>query len=593
MEEQWILYTKKADFGALATRFQIDPVIARVIRNRDVATEEEYAAYLGETSALHDPHLFKDMDRGVALIKEAIDGGKKIRIICDYDVDGIMSNFILFEGLKAVGANVDYRIPDRVVDGYGMNEEMVREAHDAGVEVLITCDNGIAALLPIAYAKNLGMTVVVTDHHEVPFEYSDEGDKEYQISTADAVIDPKQEDCPYPYKQICGAMVVYKFLQVLYPLCGKEAEEVNRFVEMVAMATICDVMPLLDENRTMVKWGLQELNRTWNYGLRALIRSKELELGQVQSYHVGFVLGPCINASGRLESAMLAMDLLLEQNYDHALELASRIVALNEERKELTEKAVASAIEQVNTTTLATDRVLIIYLADTHESIAGIVAGRVKEHFYRPTIILTDSEDGMLKGSGRSIEAYNIHEALTECQDLLVKFGGHPMAAGLSLKAINLDVFRHQMNILCDLTEEEMRQKVYIDVEMPFGYVSFPLISQLSLLEPCGNGNSKAHFAQRNVRVKSARVMGKNQNVLKLRLEGEDGATLDGIYFRPQDFLDRIREWYGEEQCDMMLRGWLNNVRIDVVYYPQINEFNGTRSMQIKLEYYKKSAEPV
>ena len=586
MNEKWIVYNKKADFYRLSEQFHIDPVIARVIRNRDIVSPEEFERYLGDDGSLYDPHSMKDMDKGVQLIQDAIIEQKKIRIISDYDVDGIMSNYILYQGLLRCNAQVDYRIPDRITDGYGMNENMVREAHDAGIEVLLTCDNGIAALLPIAYAKNLGMTVVVTDHHDIPFEYDEDGKKEYLQSVADAVIDPKQPDCNYPFKHLCGAGVAYKFIQTLYAICGVDVQEAERFIEFVALATICDVVDLRDENRILVKRGLAELNRTGNYGLRALIKVNNLGMHQLQSYHLGFVLGPCINATGRLETAKLAMELLLEEHYDTALERAERLKALNDERKEMTQTGVAAAIEQVETTTLADDRVLVIYLPNTHESLAGIIAGRIRERYYRPTLIVTDSEGGMLKGSARSIEAYNMHDALTECKDLLTAFGGHPMAAGFSLPAKNLEYFRHKLNVLCELTEEDLTPKLYIDVPMPIDYIHFDLIEQLEQLEPFGKGNEKPLFAQKNLKVLSARVMGRNANLLKLELECENGARMEGIYFEVEAFMENIKAWFGEAEWDQMMKGWLNKVALDIAYYPSINEYNGIRAMQIVIKSY-------
>lgn len=586
MNEKWIVYNKKADFYRLSEQFHIDPVIARVIRNRDIVSPEEFERYLGDDGSLYDPHSMKDMDKGVQLIQNAIIEQKRIRIISDYDVDGIMSNYILYQGLLRCNAKVDYRIPDRITDGYGMNENMVREAHDAGVEVLLTCDNGIAALLPIAYAKNLGMMVVVTDHHDIPFEYDEDGKKEYLQSVADAVIDPKQPDCNYPFKHLCGAGVAYKFIQTLYAICGVDVQEAERFIEFVALATICDVVDLRDENRILVKRGLAELNRTGNYGLRALIKANNLGMHQLQSYHLGFVLGPCINATGRLETAKLAMELLLEEHYDTALERAERLKALNDERKEMTQKGVAAAIEQVETTTLADDRVLVIYLPNTHESLAGIIAGRIRERYYRPTLIVTDSEGGMLKGSARSIEAYNMHDALTECKDLLTAFGGHPMAAGFSLPAKNLEYFRHKLNVLCELTEDDLTPKLYIDVPMPIDYIHFDLIEQLEQLEPFGKGNEKPLFAQKNLKVLSARVMGRNANLLKLELESENGARMEGIYFEVEAFMENIKAWFGEAEWDQMMKGWLNKVALDIAYYPSINEYNGIRAMQIVIKSY-------
>lgn len=589
MKEQWMIYSKRADFQALSERFHIDPVIARIIRNRDYETDEEYDQYLNARRDLYDPRLMKDMEKGAQIMKDAIDRKDKIRIISDYDVDGVMSNYILYQGLTKCGADVDYRVPDRIADGYGMNEMMVREAYDSGIRTIITCDNGIAALLPIAYAKNLGMTVIVTDHHDVPFEYDEDGHKEYILSSADAVIDPKQVECRYPCKQLCGAGVAYKFMQVLYPLCGINVEETEKFIEFVAIATICDVMELRGENRALVRWGLEELSRTGNLGLRALIRVCDLGDKKIQSYHVGFILGPCINSTGRLENAKIAMELLVENNYDKALERAAELKQLNDTRKTMTEQGVEAAITVIEESDLMDDPILVVYLEHTHESLAGIIAGRIRERYYRPTLIITDSEDGELKGSGRSIESYNMFEALTECKDLLSKFGGHPMAAGFTLQARNLDYLRHKLNLLCELTEDDLTHKLHIDMEMPIDYIRFDLIEQLNLLEPFGKGNEKPAFAQKRLSVRSARVMGKNGNLLKLQMESDTGARIEGIYFRVEEFMDNIKVWFGETEWDQMMKGWINHVTLDVIYYPSINEYNGMRALQIVIKSYQPS----
>lgn len=590
MNETWIALNKKADFYALAEKFQIDPVIARVIRNRDVIGEEAFERYLDARVPLYSPRLMKHLEKGVEIIREAIVRQEPIRIISDYDVDGVMSNYILYRALCRCNAKADYRIPDRIADGYGMNENMVKEAYDAGIRVLLTCDNGISAYEAVAYAKQLGMQVVITDHHDIPFKYDDEDHKQYLIPPADAVIDPKQKDCAYPYKHLCGAGVVYKFIQVLYEACGIEVEAAEEFIEFVAMATICDVMELTDENRILVKRGLAEMSRTGNIGLRALIRANELDKKKLQAYHVGFVLGPCINSTGRLQNARLSMELLLTEDYDAAEKQAQYLKQLNDERKEMTVRGVEFAIEQVETTTLADDRVLVLYLPDTHESLAGIIAGRIRERYYRPTIILTDSEPGLLKGSARSIDGYNMYDALTECRELLVKYGGHPMAAGMTLQAKDLEYFRHKLNVLCELTEEDLKPKLYIDVPMPIDYITFELIEQLELLEPFGKGNEKPVFAQKNLKVRSAKVLGRNGNLLKLEFESENGACMEGIYFQVEEFLGNIRSWFGEAECDQMLKGWLNSVVLNVAYYPAINEFNGMRAMEIVVKSYLPAA---
>ena len=511
--ERWVLLRKGADFEAIGKKYQISPRLACLIRNRDVIGEEAVDRYLnGTISDLYDGMLMKDMDKAIDILKEKILEDKKIRVIGDYDIDGVNATYILLEGLERLGADVDSDIPDRISDGYGLNRHLVERAYEAGVDTLITCDNGIAAADEIAYGKEMGMTVIVTDHHEVPFDEQD-GEKRYRIPPADAVMDPKQQDCLYPFKGLCGAAVAYKLMEALWESMGKDSADLDDLIENVAIATIGDVMDLEDENRIFVKEGLQMLRRTKNPGLKALIECTGIDKNSLNSYHIGFVLGPCINASGRLDTAKRALELLRAGTQKEADILAGDLKALNDSRKDMTEEAVKQAEEQVETTTISKDKVLVVYLPDCHESLAGIVAGRIRENYYKPVFVLTDAEEGV-KGSGRSIDGYHMYEELNKCKELLTKFGGHRLAAGLSLPKENVGKFREMLNKNCTLTEEEMKEKVTIDMEMPFGCVTEGLVKELELLEPFGKGNTKPVFAARDVTLLGARILGKNRNVL-------------------------------------------------------------------------------
>ena len=534
-----MLQTKRADFNALARKFSISPVTARIIRNRDVADEKEIERYLyGTVRDLYDPRLLKDMDRAVFLLKEAIDQGRRIRIVGDYDIDGVCSTYLLYQGIKRCGGRVDYQIPERIRDGYGINENIIRKASEDGIDMIITCDNGIAAVEQIRLAKELGMTVVVTDHHEV---FRDEQGTEL-LPPADAVVNPKQESCSYPFKGICGAMVAYKVICGLYERMGFGASDLEELMEFAAIATAGDVMDLQDENRIMVKEGLKRIAHTQNLGLKALIHVNNLEDRPLTAYHIGFVIGPCMNASGRLSTAKRALNLLLCRDREEAAALAADLKALNDSRKDMTAKGVEEAAEMVENTSLHEDRVLVIYLPKCHESLAGIIAGRIRERYNKPVFVLTKAEEGV-KGSGRSIETYHMFRELTKCRELLSKFGGHPMAAGLSLPEENVKPFRQMLNENCTLTEEDMAQKVLIDVPMPISYVNMPLIRQLSLLEPFGKGNTKPLFAQKNVRIENCRVFGKNRNVVKMKLFDENGCEAQGVWFGEGDaFVERIKE---------------------------------------------------
>ncbi|MEI3388313.1 MAG: single-stranded-DNA-specific exonuclease RecJ [Lachnospiraceae bacterium] len=585
--ERWVLLRKGADFEAIGKKYQISPRLACLIRNRDVIGEEAVDRYLnGTISDLYDGMLMKDMDKAIDILKEKILEDKKIRVIGDYDIDGVNATYILLEGLERLGADVDSDIPDRISDGYGLNRHLVERAYEAGVDTLITCDNGIAAADEIAYGKEMGMTVIVTDHHEVPFDEQD-GEKRYRIPPADAVMDPKQPDCLYPFKGLCGAAVAYKLMEALWESMGKDSADLDDLIENVAIATIGDVMDLEDENRIFVKEGLQMLRRTKNPGLKALIECTGIDKNSLNSYHIGFVLGPCINASGRLDTAKRALELLRAGTQKEADILAGDLKALNDSRKDMTEEAVKQAEEQVETTTISKDKVLVVYLPDCHESLAGIVAGRIRENYYKPVFVLTDAEEGV-KGSGRSIDGYHMYEELNKCKELLTKFGGHRLAAGLSLPKENVGKFREMLNKKCTLTEEEMKEKVTIDMEMPFGCVTEGLVKELELLEPFGKGNTKPVFAARDVTLLGARILGKNRNVLKLQVQDVNGCRIEAMLFHhADDFLGKLEEQYGKTEVEALLKGRGRQIRISMTYYPDINEYMGKKTPQIVVTHYR------
>lgn len=585
--ERWVLLRKGADFEAIGKKYQISPRLACLIRNRDVIGEEAVDRYLnGTISDLYDGMLMKDMDKAIDILKEKILEDKKIRVIGDYDIDGVNATYILLEGLERLGADVDSDIPDRISDGYGLNRHLVERAYEAGVDTLITCDNGIAAADEIAYGKEMGMTVIVTDHHEVPFDEQD-GEKRYRIPPADAVMDPKQPDCLYPFKGLCGAAVAYKLMEALWESMGKDSADLDDLIENVAIATIGDVMDLEDENRIFVKEGLQMLRRTKNPGLKALIECTGIDKNSLNSYHIGFVLGPCINASGRLDTAKRALELLRAGTQKEADILAGDLKALNDSRKDMTEEAVKQAEEQVETTTISKDKVLVVYLPNCHESLAGIVAGRIRENYYKPVFVLTDAEEGV-KGSGRSIDGYHMYEELNKCKELLTKFGGHRLAAGLSLPKENVGKFREMLNKNCTLTEEEMKEKVTIDMEMPFGCVTEGLVKELELLEPFGKGNTKPVFAARDVTLLGARILGKNRNVLKLQVQDVNGCRIEAMLFHhADDFLGKLEEQYGKTEVEALLKGRGRQIRISMTYYPDINEYMGKKTPQIVVTHYR------
>lgn len=572
MNSKWMVYAKKADFKQIASEYGIDQVLARIIRNRDICGSKDIDMYLnGNLNDIHNPHSMKDADKFVDIITKKIEEHKPVRIIGDYDIDGICSIYILFCGLKAAGADVDYVVPHRINDGYGINEHLIDNAINEGIDTIVTCDNGIAAYNQVRYAKDNGITMIVTDHHDVPFEIKDDK-KVYIVPPADAVINPKQADCDYPFKLLCGAGVAYKLISLLYDRLGFDKKELEDYIEFMAIATVGDIVDLIDENRIVVKYGLKHIAHTKNTGLRALIEECQLDINNISSYHIGFVIGPCLNASGRLDTARQAIELMLCKDNEKAHNMAKELIALNNERKSMTEQETQKAIELVENTGLLKDRVLVIYLKDCHESIAGIIAGRIKERYYRPTFVITNAEDGA-KGSGRSIEGYNMYEEINKCKNVITKYGGHPMAAGLSLAISDIDIFRKMLNDNAILTDEDLIPKMWIDVPMPVSYANIRLVNQLKLLEPFGKGNEKPVFADRNLYVKTASVIGKNKNVLRCQLETEDGTYVPAVQF-------------GINNIDDIPRA---GMRISIIYYPDINTFNGIMSLQIIIKEWKET----
>lgn len=566
LEERWQEAPRREGNAELAGKLKISPMTVRLIRNRGVDSAEEIETYLhGELKDLYDPRLMKGIKEATELIACKIQKGAKLRVIGDYDIDGVNATYILLAGLRRAGAVVDTVIPDRLKDGYGLNENLIRNAHRDGIDTILTCDNGIAAAEEIALGKELGLTIVVTDHHEVPYEETKEGTRQYRLPPADVIINPKQADCPYPFKKLCGAAVAYKFIQALYGQMGIPETEVLELLEFAAVATVGDIMDLCGENRILVKYGLQRLAQTGNLGYRALISVNGLDERKLTPYHVGFVLGPCINASGRLDTAKRALNLLNASTKEEAERLAGDLKALNDSRKELTIKGTEKAVELIEGSSLHRDRVLVVYLPECHESLAGIIAGRLRERYSRPCFVLTNGEEGV-KGSGRSTPCYSMFEEMTKVKDLFTKYGGHPMAAGLSLENGRVEEFRRRINEVCTLTAEDLVPFREFDGILHMQYAGEQLIRELELLEPYGKGNEKPLFAETSVQVRGARVLGKAKNVLKLQLHTAQGATAEGIYFGDaQEMLKRLEE---KEQ-------------FSILYYPDVNEYMGKRSIQI------------
>ncbi|MBN1037759.1 single-stranded-DNA-specific exonuclease RecJ [Clostridium botulinum] len=588
MKERWFVKNIKADYKNISKKYGISELITRLMINRNIVEDNMIKNYINPIySNFHDPYEMKDIEKATEILKEKIDSKEKIRIIGDYDVDGVISVYLLYTALKKCGANVDYEIPDRIKDGYGINKKIILEAKNDEIDTLLTCDNGISAIEQIKYAKELGMTVIVTDHHDIPFAEDEKGDRTFISSEADSIINPKQIECGYKFDKICGAGVAFKLIEVLYEKMKISKEELYKLIEFVAIATVCDVVDLIDENRIFVKNGLKMINNTTNLGLKYLMKETKMDGKEILTYHLGFVIGPCINASGRLDSAKKGLRLLLSQNEEEALNLAKELVELNDERKSMTSDGVEKAIEIIEGSTMKDDKVFVIYITEVHESLAGIIAGRIREKYNVPTIILTKAEDGA-KGSGRSIEEYNMFEELLKCKDLLNKFGGHPMAAGLSLNEDNIDLLRKGLNRNTKLTEEELVPKVTIDVPLGLENINYDMINDLEILEPFGKGNSKPLFGAKNVNAVKAMVLGQNKNVLKIKLKTSNGRAIDSIYFGDiEAFEQYITKKYNYEELQKLYDGEFNSVNLDLIFYPSINEYNGNISIQIVIQNYR------
>ena len=585
--EKWFVAAKKADFYKIAEEFHISPVTARLIRNRDVVGEKKIRQYLyGSLQDLHDPAGMKGAMETASILKEKIEQGKKIRIIGDYDIDGVNASYILFQALKRCGACVDVEIPDRMKDGYGINEQLIDFAYKEGADTILTCDNGIAAIEQIKYGKSLGMTILVTDHHEL--RYLEENGKRIMVlPDADAIVNPKQPECPYPFKELCGAAVAWKLVQCLYRVMGIAEQEALEFLEFAAIATVGDVMNLTGENRILVREGLKKLPFTQNKGLHALIAVNGLSEAKITAYHIGFVLGPCINASGRLDTAKRALALLCSKTEGEAMRLASELKMMNEERKEMTLAGYEKAVQMIETSDLKEDKILVVFLTDCHESLAGIIAGRIREKYHRPVFVLTEGKEE-IKGSGRSIEAYSMFEEMMKCEQLFTKFGGHPMAAGLSIKKENVEVFRRTLNENSTLTEEDFVPKILIDVPMPIDYITEGIVQELELLEPFGKGNTKPLFAEKDLKVLGAKILGKNKNVIKMQVENSAGCVMDAMYFGDVEVFQKdVKERFGQKEVEKLFLQRKNEVRLSVTYYPTINVFRECRTLQIVIQNYQ------
>lgn len=588
---KWMVSAKKADFTKIAQQFQIDPVIARIIRNRDIVEDEQIDMFLHGTMAdVHSPYLLKDVEKAADILCEKIAQGKRIRVVGDYDIDGVCASYILLAGLMHCNALVDSVIPHRIHDGYGMNNHMITEAYEAGVDTVLTCDNGIAAGEQVAYAKSLGITVVVTDHHEVPYEVAEDGDRRECPPLADAVVDPKQKECEYPFEGICGAVVAYKLVQVLFDKtgCGKAREILGELLAFAAFATVGDVMELVDENRIIVKYGLRQIAASGNPGMQALVEVNGLRDKPLSTYHIGFVLGPCLNATGRLDTAWRALRMFMTRDRAEAVSIAGELKELDDSRKNMTLQGTEQAVRMVEQGAMQDDKVLVVYLPECHESLAGIIAGRIRERFQKPVFVLTKSEDGV-KGSGRSIEAYHMYDKMSECKELYTKYGGHKMAAGVSMSEENVERFRDYLNEHCGLVPEDFVEKIHIDVPMPMAYVTPGFVRQLSVLEPFGNGNPKPVFAQKNIRLIRGRILGKNSNVGKYTVEDENGGQFEMIYFGDMTLWHEfLAQTFGKTAYERLYRGGDSGICIHVVYYPELDVYQGRERLQMVMQDYCK-----
>lgn len=588
MTERWFIKNIKADYKQISKKYGITELMSKLIVNRNIANDEMIRSYINpEFNMLHNPREMKGLEEAVKIILNKIKLNEKIRIVGDYDVDGVISIYILYTALKRCNANVDYEIPDRIKDGYGININIIKQAKEDGIDTILTCDNGISAIEQIKYAKDLGLTVIVTDHHDIPFIDDEDKNRTFISPGADVIVNPKQEECNYKFKQLCGAGVAFKLVEVLYENLNIDKEECYKFLEFLAIATVCDVVDLVDENRVFVKKGLELINSTTNLGLKELISEAELSEKTLSVYHLGFIIGPCINASGRLDSAKKGLRLLLSDDEEEAVKLAKEIVRLNEERKDMTMKGVEAAIEIIEKSGFIGDKVFVIYIPEVHESLAGIIAGRIREKYNVPTLVITKSENGV-KGSGRSIEEYNMFEELVKCKDILEKFGGHPMAAGFSLKEENIDEFRKRLNENAALQDEDLLKKITIDCVLPLDSINYELVDDLQKLEPFGKANSKPLFAEKNINLLKATILGKNNNVLKLKTKTKKNKIIDAIYFGDiREFEEVVNEKFGADELQKLYDGVYNDVQMDLVFYPNINEYNGNITIQIVVQNYR------
>ncbi|ALB48638.1 single-stranded-DNA-specific exonuclease RecJ [Clostridium beijerinckii] len=588
MAERWFIKNIKADYKYISKKYALSELVSRLIVNRNIISDEMIRSYINpDFDKFHEAREMKDLEKSVDILREKIKAQNKIRIVGDYDVDGVISIYILYSALKRCNANVDYEIPDRIKDGYGINMNIIKQAKEDGVDTILTCDNGISAIDQIKYAKELGITVIVTDHHDIPFVEKENNVREFISLSADAVVNPKQSECNYKFKQLCGAGVAFKLVEILYETFNIDKKECYKFIEFLAIATVCDVVDLVDENRIFVKKGLELINSTTNLGLQELIRECELTEKTLSVYHLGFIIGPCINASGRLDSAKRGLKLLLSDDEEEAVRLAKELVKLNEDRKDMTMNGVEAAVEIIEKSGMINDKVFVIYIPDIHESLAGIIAGRIKEKYNVPTLVITKAEHGV-KGSGRSIEEYNMFEELIKCKDLLEKFGGHPMAAGFSLKEENIDEFRRRLNENTILKDEDLLRKVTIDSVLPLDAINYDVINDLERLEPFGKSNSKPLFAEKNINLLRATILGKNRNVLKLKLKTRMNKALDAIYFGDiEKFEEEVSSKYGNEELQKLYNGEYNHVNLDLVFYPNVNEYNGNTTIQIVIQNYR------
>lgn len=581
--EKWFIRNKK-DAGIDFKKFGLSPILYKIILNRGIDSEEAFENYLYPTlDKLYSPILLPNMIKSANLIMQHIREKKQIRVVGDYDVDGVTSTYILVKGLASLGAEVDYDIPHRVRDGYGINKRIVEDAVSDGIRMLITCDNGIAAFDAISYAKEKGLTVIVTDHHEV----AKDTDGNEILPSADGIINPKMLESKYPFKNICGCAVAFKLISYLYLVYGRDAEELyQKFLAYVAIATVCDVMPLIGENRILVTEGLKRINQSKDIGLCALIQACDLEEKEITVYHLGFILGPTINSSGRLESATEALALFMSENFEEAAAIAQKLRDYNAIRQSFTDEAFQQALTIIEKDELLKYSILVLYIPKVNESIVGIVAGRLKERLNRPIIVLTDS-NGVLKGSGRSIEEYNMFQEISKFKEQLCSFGGHAMAAGISLIHENLDSFIVCVNKHSPLTKNDLVKKYYIDMELPLKYVTYQLIEDLKQLEPYGTENEAPCFGAKNLSIEEVAIFGKNKNVIKIKLREKERIETAILFEDSQKFLQRLAKVYGREAVVALLNHRNKNIKMDILYSPGINTFRGNTSIELKIKSYR------